>query len=93
MAGDGIDWEQRIAPRREVHGEAVIIAPGIRANCTICDLSATGAKIGVSQKIRLPDEFDLLLVRANTARRVLVRWRHGDFAGVQFRSSSHSLEK
>ena len=92
MAGDGIDWEQRIAPRRQVNGDAVIIAPGMaRTACTIRDLSATGAKLGIAHAVKLPNEFDLLLVKANTVRRVIMRWRDGDFAGVQFRSSSHSL--
>ncbi len=67
-------------------GHAVIIAPGIRTDCVIRDLSASGAKLGVSWRIKLPKEFDVLLVKTNSTRRVSLRWRTGDFAGVQFDS-------
>src|SRR5689334_5621765 len=75
---------QRKATRVNVLGHAVIIAPGIRASCIIRDISSTGAKLGVSQKIKLPAGFDLLLTKTETKRRVLLRWRRGDFAGVEF---------
>ena len=76
--------EKRLTPRREVFGHALILAPGIRVNCIIRDLSATGAKLGVPSEVKLPDEFHVLLLKTNSTRRVSLRWRHGDFAGVQF---------
>jgi hypothetical protein len=84
-----LGWDKRVAPRHGVFGPAVIVAPGLRANCILRDLSATGAKIEVSHKVQIPKEFDVLLVKANSTRRVLLRWRNGNFIGVQFRSSSH----
>ena len=83
-----VNWEKRVAPRTDVFGDAVIIARGVREKCIIRDLSATGAKIEVSQQIRLPKEFDVLLMKTNSVRRVILRWRHGDFAGVRFASQS-----
>jgi hypothetical protein len=79
-----LGWNKRAAPRQEVFGQAIILAPGIRASCIVRDLSATGAKLGVSSKIQLPDQFDVLLLKTKSTRRVTLRWRRGDFAGVQF---------
>jgi hypothetical protein len=75
---------KRGAERVEVLGHAVVTAPGLRANCVIRDISTTGAKLGVSRQVRLPAAFDLWLMKTRTKRRVLVRWRRGDFVGVEF---------
>ena len=84
MSDDEIGFDKRIAPRKQVFGEAVILAPGGKARCIIRDLSATGAKIGVSHEVKLPDQFELVLLKTKSIRRVTLRWRHGDHAGVQF---------
>jgi hypothetical protein len=88
---DEVGWEKRIAPRTEVFGEALVIAPGIKARCIIRDLSATGAKLGLSRKVILPEQFELLLLKTKSIRRVSLRWRSGDFAGVQFCRGEASL--
>ena len=77
--------EHRRAPRRPVVGNAVIRGPGLHSDCVIRDLSASGAKIQVGASVQLPEEFNLLLLEANTSRHVLLKWREGDFAGVAFR--------
>jgi hypothetical protein len=82
MSGDS--HNKRAAPRKVVLGHGLIIGPNIHANCVIRDISSTGAKLGVSGKINLPAAFDLCLVKAQSKRRVLLRWRRGDFAGVEF---------
>jgi hypothetical protein len=78
------DSDKRRAPRKEVFGHAVILGLGLRANCIIRDLSATGAKLGVSHRVKLPPKFYVQLVKLNSTRLVNLRWRHGDFIGVQF---------
>jgi hypothetical protein len=82
MAGDGL--ENRRAPRRQVQGHATVRAPGLEVSCVIRDLSATGARIEVPSSVHLPDEFNLLLAEAKSSRHVHLRWRRGDFAGVEF---------
>jgi hypothetical protein len=84
MPDEEIGCEKRIAPRRQVFGQAVILGPGLRANCVIRDLSATGAKIGVSRTVKLPEQFEVVLLKTKSVRRVTLRWRRGDFAGIQF---------
>jgi hypothetical protein len=88
---DKVSWDKRIAPRTEVFGEALVMAPGLKVRCIIRDLSATGAKLGVSRKVILPEQFELLLLKAKSIRRVSLRWRNGDFAGVQFCRGEASL--
>jgi len=83
MAGGG-GQEHRRAPRRPVFGNAVIRGPNLHADCVIRDLSASGARIQVDASVPLPEEFNLLLVEANSSRHVLLKWRAGDFAGVAF---------
>jgi hypothetical protein len=75
---------KRAAPRKVVLGHGLITGPNIHANCVIRDISSTGAKLGVSGKISLPAAFELVLVKTGSKRRVLLRWRRGDFAGVEF---------
>jgi hypothetical protein len=82
MPGDS--HNKRAAQRKVVLGHGLITGPNIHANCVIRDISSTGAKLGVSGKINLPTAFDLLLVKTGSRRRVLLRWRRGDFAGVEF---------
>ena len=82
MSGGG--QEHRRAPRRPVFGNAVIRGPNLHADCVIRDLSASGARIQVHASVPLPEEFNLLLVEANSSRHVLLKWRAGDFAGVAF---------
>ena len=76
--------EKRKSPRAEVHGEAIAIIPDGRKGCVVKDLSATGAKLNIPRRSTLPAQFQLLLLKAKTTRRVTVRWRRGDFTGVEF---------
>jgi hypothetical protein len=86
---DGRD--NRKAPRLSVLGHAVIIAPAGRANCIVRDISKTGARLGLSRDVKLPAAFDLFLVKTNSKRHVLLRWRAGDFAGVEFCEHAASM--
>jgi hypothetical protein len=75
---------KRGAARVKVLGHGMITAPNLRANCVIRDISTTGAKLGVSKRIKLPAAFDIWLLKNGSKRRVFLRWRRGDFAGVEF---------
>jgi hypothetical protein len=76
--------EKRAAPRRSVFGLAVAVAPDLRTNCVIRDLSSTGAKLNVSRRVKLPHKFRVALLKTKTMRAVLLKWRRGDFVGVEF---------
>ena len=83
--------ENRRAPRRSVLGRAVIKGPGLATDCLVRDLSATGARLQVDSSVQLPEEFNLLLMEANSSRHVILRWRAGEFAGVQFSQSDRAV--
>jgi hypothetical protein len=76
--------DQRAAPRMRVLGHAKIVANGGQINCVVRDLSDTGAKLGVSRKVRLPQTFILCFVKRNLMLPVRLRWRDGDHIGVSF---------
>jgi PilZ domain len=74
----------RNGTRRRVEGAATLKAPGLRTTCIIRDISCRGAKLEVSSWVQLPKEFNLLIVRTNISRHAKLRWRRGNFAGVEF---------
>jgi hypothetical protein len=80
--------EARRAARRDVFGLGVVLAPDLRVNCVIRDLSATGAKLGISRRAKLPAKFRVALLKTKTVRHVVLKWRRGDFAGVEFHPPS-----
>ena len=75
------------APGRVMHGERF----GLWADCTIKDLSTSGAKIELSHFYRLPPRFVLLHYHDAVAYEVVLKWRRGDLAGMAF-ERKHALE-
>jgi hypothetical protein len=76
--------EKRRTPRTAVLGHVQIVTRGGGINCVVRDLSDTGAKLGISRRAKLPDEFILWFVRRNIKLKARLRWREGDYAGVSF---------
>jgi PilZ domain len=76
--------ENRRGLRHAVLSHAQIIFGGIVANCIVRDLSEAGARLGISQRIKLPLQFDLRFARHGLELKARVRWRRGDFVGVSF---------
>ena len=76
--------ERRKSPRADVRGDAVVVVPDGKAGCVVQNLSATGARLRVPNFTKLPAEFDVLLLKTKSTRRVALRWRRGDVVGVEF---------
>ena len=57
-------------------------------DCTIRDLSATGAKLLCGETKSVPDEFRLVTLADGMVRDVKVAWRKMDQIGVTFTSES-----
>ena len=77
--------EHRVAPRRRVLKSAKIVFDDWRAiDCTVRDVSDTGAKLLVGGAHTLPHRFRLLMVSENTIRPVIVAWKHNEALGVAF---------
>ncbi len=77
--------EHRVAPRRRVLKSAKIVFDDWRAiDCTVRDVSETGAKLQVGGAHTLPHKFRLLMVSENTIRPVQIAWKLNDTLGVAF---------
>src|SRR3954469_4403291 len=56
----------------------------VEYDCTIRDLSESGARIAAPKRAALPDEFYLMHVKDRIAYHVKVAWRSEGDIGVQF---------
>lgn len=82
---NGLNRERRIAPRRNTNIAAVLLFDGGRAGyeCTIRDVSATGAKLELAAVAGVPNTFDLL-VPGHRLQPSRVVWRALREMGVEF---------
>ena len=80
--------DHRIAPRQRVLKQGKMLFPNNMSvmNCTIRDLSASGAKLLCSETKSVPDEFRLVTLADSMLRDVRVAWRKMDQIGVTFTS-------
>jgi hypothetical protein len=76
--------ETRIAPRYRVAKPAKIDHGGDKINCIIRDISATGAAIEMSDLVRVPAEFILIVPEDRLKLRCRLVWRKGYRIGVAF---------
>ena len=75
--------EKRASHRFQVLGHAQLKVGPLTINCVIRDVSQSGAKLGVPRSARLPKS-DLWLVQGDAKMRVVLKWREGDYIGVEF---------
>lgn len=77
--------ERRIAPRkRTLKGARIAINDGYSTfDCTVRNLSETGAKLKLASTLGVPDAFDLIF---DDGRKFActVMWRQGEELGVSF---------
>jgi hypothetical protein len=81
-----IRGERRVAPRHRVLRSGQIILLGKRIpviECTVRNLSSSGAAIWLPNAAALPPKFDLFF--DNVIRRCMVVWRHADGREIQER--------
>jgi len=78
--------ERRISRRTRVHRNAAIILNdrGAVVQCTLLDLSRTGARLSVSSTFKLSEAFELTFDNGRTRRKCRVQWRTDTKLGVTF---------
>jgi hypothetical protein len=83
--------ESRNAPRTAAKQRGIAVLGGTRSevNCTIRDLSATGARLSFMNPTILPRQFHLRW--DDQDQRVTVMWQGGLLAGVRFQTSIKGL--
>jgi hypothetical protein len=84
--------EQRGSPRKQVNLAAKVVLGDAAGDCTIRDISETGAQVHAPSVLRLPGEVHLLIMSEGLlihARRV---WSRFPVSGLQF-ISAEEIEK
>ncbi|MGQ0484188.1 MAG: PilZ domain-containing protein [Hyphomicrobiales bacterium] len=78
--------DKRAARRSRVLKDGKIVSMNYSSvvDCSVRDVSATGARIRCDNLDAVPDEFQLLIQSDNLIRPVKVVWRRNDLIGLQF---------
>ena len=76
--------ESRIAPRRRVLKAGSIVFGGSAIDCTVRNLSETGAALEVVTPLFIPDRFTLLVLTDQSKRPCHIVWRKEKRIGVTF---------
>jgi hypothetical protein len=81
-----MDNNKRISPRQRVlkSGKIVFAGGSFSIDCTIRNVSDTGARLQVPTTVAIPDKFTLVDGQSGKRREVKVMWRKGDLIGVHF---------
>jgi hypothetical protein len=81
----GMD-EKRRSPRQRVLKSGKIIYGGgsIVIDCTIRNLSGTGARLQVPTSVAIPDRFEFVEASSGKRWAASVAWRKGDLMGIRF---------
>lgn len=95
-SGEGeLSSERRVSPRQMLNmvlGTIVFAEEAFILDCTICDLSPTGARVMVPNPHFLPPQLILLEPKKFVAHESHVRWRRGVLMGLAF-DRSFSLDE
>jgi PilZ domain-containing protein len=78
--------EHRRSPRQRVLKAGKILDGGgsIAIDCTIRNLSATGARLQVPTSAAIPDRFEFVEAASGKRRAATVVWRKGELVGIRF---------
>jgi hypothetical protein len=76
--------DSRIAPRRRILKAGTIAFGGGAIDCTVRNISATGANIEVVTPLFIPDRFTLIIQSTQTKRPCHIVWRKERRMGVAF---------
>ena len=72
------------ARKKTLKGAKVVLRDWSTFDCTMRNLSDSGARLEFSDPINLPDTFDLLIASTNTLMPCKRVWERGMAIGVQF---------
>lgn len=76
--------EHRVAPRKRVLKAGVIEFGGGGIDCTVRNLSDTGAALSVESPVGIPTEFNLVVASDEISRMCRVVWRKENRIGISF---------
>jgi hypothetical protein len=77
--------DKRRAPRfRALLMASIVGRDKVPLNCTVNQLSATGARLSIATTVALLDEFEITIPQKKIACHARLVWRKGDQAGIDF---------
>jgi hypothetical protein len=77
--------KRRAARQRVLKAGKIAYANGsIVIDCTIRNLSETGARLQVPTSVAIPDRFEFVEAASGKRRPATVMWRKGDLMGIRF---------
>jgi methyl-accepting chemotaxis protein len=79
--------ERRLVGRTRILRNAEIVVGGrvvSKVQCTLQDLTNTGACLTLASTYRVPDKFELTFDQDRSRRSCWVKWRTSDRLGVSF---------
>jgi hypothetical protein len=80
--------ERRWHHRYPVCKPARLVGPDYAGVCTVCDLSAMGARLALEATAAVPDRVTLSLDNGRTVRCCRVAWRTAGQMGVEFQDEA-----
>jgi PilZ domain len=87
--------EQRQSPRIRsfLRGEIIHSNGASKTECTIRDISDTGARIQAPPSVTVPEFFTLTIPQRGSTERAQIVWRHGLEIGVIFPAKAANFNK
>ena len=84
--GDRRQGDRRRERRQRVlkRGQIVLKGFGAAIDCTVRDLSSSGAKVRVDVPFAAPEHFELLFIETGVKKNAQLRWQIGKDIGVEF---------
>lgn len=82
----------RVSERKRtfISGRLVFGGGALSVPCNVRDLSAQGARISVDSEVTLPSRVTLEIPSRDLREESVLRWRHGEFAGLEFASAARA---
>src|SRR5215472_10376354 len=81
-----MDERRGVARTRIRHNAEIVVAHrgATKMQCTLHDLTSTGACLTLASTYQVPDTFELTFDRGRSSRPCWVRWRKSNKLGVSF---------
>jgi hypothetical protein len=79
--------EKRGTPRQRVlkAGKIITMDNTSVVDCTVRNMSDSGAQVIIEKSVRMPEEFQFFLANGDTVRDAVLAWHRGDRVGIKFK--------
>jgi len=78
------EQQKRSQRLRTLKGDSILVANGGAIDCTVRNISETGARLEVENPVGIPDKFTLIAQHERIKRGCRIVWRKAKQIGVRF---------